>query len=263
MVGRVDDSDSGSDASGRVVAAVAALGLQLLLAAALLFGLTGRAPPPVAAAIQVFEVVPLPPPRPPRSVPPAHARRPQGGAAPPSRRARAAAVVVPPPVVLPIEPPPIVAAVTPGLGSADHQGAAPTTGPATGAGGSGQGTGGGGSSTGTGDGDGTPSRLIGGRLRDSDYPPAAYRAGIGGTVHVRFVVGVAGRITDCRVTQSSGNAELDETTCRLMIQRLRYRPARDARGRKVPDVWTGEHVWQVFQDERDAARALPPDPHLP
>jgi protein TonB len=75
------------------------------------------------------------------------------------------------------------------------------------------------------------------------------KAGIGGTVYMRFVVGTNGRVTDCSVTRSSGNVELDETTCRLIMQRFRYEPTRDAKGRAVPDVVTGEHVWSVTQSE--------------
>ena len=35
--------------------------------------------------------------------------------------------------------------------------------------------------------------------------------GIGGTVHFRFVVGVNGRVTECRLTRSSGSGALDTT----------------------------------------------------
>ena len=60
---------------------------------------------------------------------------------------------------------------------------------------------------------------------------------------VRYTVGVDGRPSGCTITQSSGNADLDETTCRLIEQRFRYEPARDAEGRAIPDVQTGRHIW--------------------
>lgn len=231
----------------RIVAALLAGGLQLLLAAALVFGLGSQVMPVVGEAMQVFEVPPSAPPPVAKPRPrPAATRKPNGRAAPPALRAKAAIVVAPPPVIVPDVPPPLVAALTAGQGNDASAGAAPRPGPGTGAGGSGTGTGSGDEGEGEGDGGDTPSEWTSGRLRDSDYPRAAYEAGISGTVRLRYVVGVNGRVTACRVTGSSGNAALDETTCRLIKQRLRFRPARDRQGRKVPDVWTGEHVWAVM-----------------
>ena len=226
----------------RIAAAAATLAIEAALVAALVFGLAGHLPQRVAESIRMFEVA-TPPPPPPTLVPHRiRSSKPSGKAAPPALKARAAVIVVPPPVVVPDIPPPVVAAIDPGTGSAAHQGAAPRPGPGSGAGGEGDGTG----SGGEGDGDsGTPSRLVRGHIDDFDYPKAAYAAGISGTVFVRFTVGVDGRVTDCTIRKSSGNAELDETTCRLLKQRLRYKPARDPWGKKVPDVWNGEHVWSL------------------
>ncbi|WP_213980223.1 energy transducer TonB, partial [Sphingomonas sp. dw_22] len=134
-----------------------------------------------------------------------------------------------------------------------RSGNGPGAGPGTGAGGQGTGTGSGGAGNGDGDG-GTPLEWVGGRIRDSDYPRPALRAGASGTVYLRFTVGVKGRVTDCTVTRSSGNADLDETTCRLIRQRFRYKPSRDANGRPYPDVVTGEHEWTLYR------RPQPDDP---
>jgi protein TonB len=60
---------------------------------------------------------------------------------------------------------------------------------------------------------------------------------------VRYVVGTDGRVSGCRVTRSSGHAELDATTCRLIEQRFRYRPARDAAGRPVPETVSRTFDW--------------------
>jgi len=230
---------------GRVVAAIAAMLLQLLIGYALIAGLSVRIPVKLQQSLDIFEVAADAPKAPPVVPHPARAHRPAGRAAPPALRAHAAAIVAPPPLLMPEVPPPVLAALTAGPGSDAHAGAAPTPGPGSGAGGTGTGTGSGSDGNGDGDGDGTPARLLRGEIRDSDYPRAAYRAGIGGTVYLRFVVGMNGRITECSVTRSSGNADLDATTCRLLMERRRYAPARDAQGHKVPDVWTGDHVWSV------------------
>lgn len=118
-------------------------------------------------------------------------------------------------------------------------------------GGSGSGAGGAGSGDGAGYGGGAAigARQRGGRLVNADYPRAARLAGAEGTVFVRFTVGADGRARGCAVTRSSGNAELDATTCRLIERRFRYDPARDAEGRPVTDVIVGRQRWWLERDE--------------
>ena len=219
-----------------------------LIGYALIVGLRVPLPTSVDRALTLVDLRPLPPP--PHTIPPpararAHARRARAASAP-NLRAEPTPLVAPVPVVMvPIQPILVTAPVA-GSGAAPSAGAAPGPGPGTGSGGVGDGRGGGG----TGDGDGgTPLRLLSGGLTDDDYPRAALAAGIGGTVGLRFVVGINGRVTDCKVTRSSGNADLDDTTCRLIKKRLRYRPTLDASGRPVPDIVTGEHRWTL--DRRD------------
>lgn len=101
-----------------------------------------------------------------------------------------------------------------------------------------------------------------GAILSTDYPPNALRDRAGGIVFLRFVVGPTGRVTDCTVTGSSGRADLDAATCRLIKLRLRYAPARDAAGRAVPDVIIGDHCWKVesWRNRRGARRGRQPPP---
>ncbi|HEY6049018.1 MAG TPA: energy transducer TonB, partial [Sphingomicrobium sp.] len=126
-----------------------------------------------------------------------------------------------------------------------HPTAAPSgggtgTGPAAGAG-AGGGTGG----TGYGGEDegGTDLVQISGAILQSDYPRELRERGIGGRVGVLFTVGPSGRVTRCSVTRSSGVAELDALTCRLIQQRFVYRPSTDRYGRPIADEVEGEHDW--------------------
>jgi periplasmic protein TonB len=208
---------------------------------------------PVDEPVALFTVDPPEPP-PPRSVPPRkRSRRPEGAAAPPNLRSTATELVAPVPVLVPPAPPPVITAPVANTGAAPTQGAAPRPGPGTGAGGEGTGFGGGGSGDGDGGGwgDETPPRRIRGRLRDSDYPREAWEAGATGLVTVRYYVNVDGRVSGCRVTHSSGNRALDETTCRLVTERFRYRPSRDGEGRPVRSVVVVDHEW-VMEDAEAA-----------
>jgi periplasmic protein TonB len=62
------------------------------------------------------------------------------------------------------------------------------------------------------------------------YPPAALRAEAQGRVVARLTIGADGRVTDCSVTTSSGNSDLDEATCRISLRRVRFTPAKDQSG---------------------------------
>ncbi len=225
----------------RAGAAAGALLVQVALFYVLMLGLAMGAQARREAVLATFDVVPPPPVE--RAVAEATHRRAAGAAAPRNLRATPTEIVAPVPAAT---PQPVQAAPIAGAATDASAGASALPGPGTGAGGVGNGTGSGDSGDGDGDG-GTPLRWKSGRIKDSDYPRAALAAGIGGTVHLRFTVGPKGRVTDCAVTRSSGNAALDETTCRLIRQRFRYEPSRDAQGHAIADVVTGEHVWEVWR----------------
>ncbi|RYD48600.1 MAG: TonB family protein, partial [Sphingomonadales bacterium] len=167
--------------------------------------------------------------------------REEGAAAPPNRESRATEVAAPPPV-LPV-PPVMAAAPTPAQGSDTSSGAAPVAGPGTGAGGTGDGTGSGNAGNGPGGGGGTGFELLKGDLYDDDYPEWAQDAGISGTVYFLVTIGVNGRVSDCRITRSIGNARLDALTCQLVKRRFRFAPSRDARGKPYVDTMRGEQTW--------------------
>ncbi len=221
--------------------------IHLLIGYALLSGLSVPVPRVIESGLQLFAV--LPPPRPivprPRPLPSRNPRL-NGAAAPPNLKAKATEVVAPPPMILLPQPPSVIVADKAGVGSERNTGAAPLPGPGTGSGGVGNGTGSGTGGDGDGGGGGgSPLRQTGGRISGRDYPEAPFRAHIGGTVWVRYVVGVRGRVEQCGIERSSGNPELDQTTCRLIVDRFRFKPKRDARGKPVPGVVIEDHRWVV------------------
>ena len=82
-----------------------------------------------------------------------------------------------------------------------------------------------------------------------DYPAAALRAEQQGTVGYRLAVDRNGRVTNCVVTSSSGTWSLDSVTCRLVTERARFTPARNAKNKRVADVVHGRIQWRIPDDE--------------
>jgi protein TonB len=246
-----------SSPASRLTGALAAIAVQALIVLALLLGLRVAMPPGAAESLKLFAVPPDRPPPPHRIEPaPRKLSRPEGEAAPPNLRSEATPVVAPPPlVVVTRPPPPIVAAPVPAEGAQASSGASDRPGPGTGAGGIGNGRGSGGSGDGDGSGEGTPPRLRRGEIRDSDYPASAAELGVGGVVGVRYLVWTDGRVRDCRIDRSSGNAALDEATCRLIEERFRFDPARDGDGEPEPAYLVENHEWVL---ERVPAEPPPP-----
>lgn len=243
----------------RVAAGLAAVLLEALVLYALVLGLALTMPPGHDADLRLFNLAPPPPPPPPHRIEPQHlaSHRPAAEAAPPNLRAHPTDIVLPKPVVPLPPPPPVNAAPVAGPGMQPSAGAAPVPGPGTGAGGVGNGLGGGGNGDGDGAGTGrfTPPRWLRGELRDSDYPRLVGESGQGGTVSVRFSVETDGRVGTCIVTRSSGNGDLDRTTCALIQQRYRYRPSLDPAGRPVRSQIVEDHTWvSLGEQERDRDR---------
>ena len=242
------------DRRSRAASAAGAFALPGLLILLLFHGLGTRIASAERRAMQVLDFTMQPPPpeiAPEPEVRPKQAPKEEGEGAPPNIVSRATEIVAPPLVP---QPPILPVAPKADLGSDASSGNAPVAGPGTGAGGEGDGPGAGSAGTGSGGGGGTVLRLLKGRIDNRDYPRAAVDAGQSGTVGLRFVVGVDGRVGDCRVTRSSGSAALDEVTCRLIKQRFRYAPSRDARGRPYADVVTGEQVWELYDDPEKEGR---------
>ena len=80
---------------------------------------------------------------------------------------------------------------------------------------------------------------------ETDYPNAARRNEEQGTVRVSYTVGTDGRVSNCTVVQSSGSSSLDSTTCRILRQRFRYRPARDSAGNAMSTTLRSSVTWEL------------------
>ena len=77
------------------------------------------------------------------------------------------------------------------------------------------------------------------------YPAAALRAEAEGRVVARLTIDTGGRVSGCSVTTSSGNRDLDDTTCRIAKSRVRFTPAKDQNGAPIQSSYTLPVRWQL------------------
>lgn len=219
--------------AGVAAAALIQTGLALLLLTGLHVDLAHR----LVDSIKVFDIRETPPPPPPAA--PERPRPARHAPAPPAPKAVATPVIALPTPIIPPQPVPVVTALMPAEGADANMGAA-DTGNGSGAGGKGIGSGAGGEDDG-----GTPPRRIAGHIDERDYPRAAYESGAQGGLMTRYVIEPDGRISRCDIVESSGNAVLDDTTCRLAIKRFRFDPARDGAGNPVRSILVSRHRWGI------------------
>lgn len=188
----------------------------------------------------VTVTLPAPPPKPqpePEPSPP----EPEGAAAEAGRKAepREAAVPAPKLVLSSPKPAPPVAATGSELGSGARE-----AGAGTGGGGQGGGIGSGARGLGQGGGGASKAVKIAGDINSArDYPAASRELRLGDQVVVALTVGTDGRVKNCRVHRPSRDPEADRITCRLAIERFRFRPATDAAGRPVESVYGWQQRW--------------------
>src|SRR3954468_2965512 len=80
-------------------------------------------------------------------------------------------------------------------------------------------------------------------ISPEDYPASLIGGPLPGPVSVRLAVAANGRVAGCGIVQSSGAAALDVATCRLLVSRARFIPARDADGNPVAGVASAIIAW--------------------
>jgi protein TonB len=205
-----------------------ALGVHALAIALLLLVRNPASGPSVREPDLVAVSLREPPPPPP---PPVPTEEPDRSAAAPQSRGLDEAPSPPPPIPI-ARPTPWEPSVDPASGRGSGSGAA-----------AGSGAGQDGSGSGQGDGAISPPVRIAGALTDADYRRTRPPEGAGGTVAVSYRIRADGRVDRCTVLRSSGYAELDETTCRLIERRFRFVPAHDAGGRAIEWEVRTDYTW--------------------
>ncbi|WP_235523016.1 TonB family protein [Novosphingobium sp. Leaf2] len=92
-------------------------------------------------------------------------------------------------------------------------------------------------------------------IRPEDYPATAVAQQTEGAVGFTVQVDPNGRVSHCAVTTSSGNEELDVTTCNLVTLRAMFDPARDRKGRAIASTYSTRVVWKM-NDPRPAPEPM-------
>jgi protein TonB len=83
----------------------------------------------------------------------------------------------------------------------------------------------------------------GGSISDEDYPSSSIRNEEQGTAVATFTVGTDGRVVACRA--SGASATLDAETCKLIMRRFRFKPAKDASGQPIEESRSQRVTWRL------------------
>jgi len=213
------------------------LALVGLLHVAALFGLARAFAPEFTAAVieeatSLVTVTVYTPPPPEVRPSPDPASVDEGAAAEEGRQATPREVTAPP-VPRPRNTPAPRASST----GSDNTSGAREQGAGTGAGGEGEGTGAGRDGSGQGGVAPTGPSVRSGQIdsaRDFPIPEGGRSVRDGTSVTVVFTVGTDGRAYDCSVARAGPDPATNALVCPLVIERIRFNPARDSNGDAVP-----------------------------
>ena len=78
-----------------------------------------------------------------------------------------------------------------------------------------------------------------------DYPSRALVVSAAGRTRVALTISAHGLVSDCSLTGSSGNVDLDDATCRIMRSRARFTPGMDAANQATQSRYETSVLWQI------------------
>jgi hypothetical protein len=92
---------------------------------------------------------------------------------------------------------------------------------------------------------GAPASNPGTWMTNGDYPVDAMLERREGTTGFRVTYGASGAPEKCEIVSGSGHADLDATTCRLVMERAWFRPGKDRAGKLVGGTYTNRIRWTI------------------
>ncbi len=80
-----------------------------------------------------------------------------------------------------------------------------------------------------------------------DYPNSPVRPDPWpeGRVEFRLRVNALGKVSACQITKSSGYERLDKVTCKILLRRARFKPAKNADGEAIEGSYISYIEWYV------------------
>ena len=89
-------------------------------------------------------------------------------------------------------------------------------------------------------------------LHSGDFPSTEWH--MAAVTRYDLMVDEVGQTVGCTITGPSGSAIVDQVACTSLIARARYSPARDGRGRIVPQAIRGRLEWHPDSDSGNELR---------
>lgn len=90
-----------------------------------------------------------------------------------------------------------------------------------------------------------PKNNPGNWATEMDFPARALKERRQGISSFQLEISPDGRVLQCNITASSGHADLDATTCTLILRRGRFDPATDEKGAPVTGKWSNRVKWTL------------------
>lgn len=81
--------------------------------------------------------------------------------------------------------------------------------------------------------------------QDVDYPPAALALGIEGVSRVELAIDEAGNPKSCKLLQSAGHPDLDQSACNMLMGMKGFRPRADTDGVLRPLISVQSIRWEI------------------
>ncbi|KQM85995.1 hypothetical protein ASE67_08960 [Sphingomonas sp. Leaf23] len=80
----------------------------------------------------------------------------------------------------------------------------------------------------------------------TDYPSSALNRRAQGVATIAWTISTTGRVSDCKIVETSGSDDLDKASCDAILRRGRYLgPALDASGKAVESYSTSRVMWSI------------------
>ncbi len=83
----------------------------------------------------------------------------------------------------------------------------------------------------------------GGSISDEDYPSSSIRNEEQGTSVATFTISAEGRVVACNA--SGASPTLDAETCKLIMRRFRFKPAKDSSGQPIEETKSQRVTWRL------------------